>query len=262
MPDNPASDLSPSDMAKDAAARAAVALVEDGMRLGLGTGSTAAWMVRCLAARARAEGLSLTCVPTSTRTGALARALGLTVVGLDDVGALDLTIDGADEFDPEFRLIKGGGGAHLQEKIVAAASARMVVITDPSKEVAQLGAFPLPVEITPFGAGVTRARIEAVIAAAPVARRETRLRMAGDTPFLTDEGNLTLDLMLDRIDAPEALDAALLAIPGVVETGLFLGLCDTVVIGHPDGRAELRRKGAAPVISATDLSIAASLPAA
>lgn len=254
--------LSAADAGKLAASLCAVGLVEDGMRLGLGTGSTAAWMVRCLAARARAEGLTLTCVPTSSRTGALARALGLTVVTLDEVGHLDLTIDGADEFDPEFRLIKGGGAAHLQEKIVAGASDRMVVITDPSKEVAQLGAFPLPVEITPFGAGVTRARIEAVIAAAPVARRDTRLRMAGDRPLVTDEGNLIVDLMLDRIDAPEALDAALLAIPGVVETGLFLGICDTVVIGHPDGRAELRRKGVAPVISATDLSVAATLPAA
>lgn len=254
--------LSPADAGKLAASLCAVGQVEDGMRLGLGTGSTAAWMVRCLADRVRREGLQLICVPTSTRTGTLARALGLSVVTLEEAGRLDLTIDGADEFDPAFRLIKGGGGAHLQEKIVAAASAGMMVITDPSKEVAQLGAFPLPVEITPFGHPLTRARIEAVLAQAPVARRETALRMAGDQPFVTDEGNLIVDLMLDRIDAPEALDAALLAIPGVVETGLFLGMCDTVVIGHPDGRAELRRKGAAPAFFDTDLSVAATLPAA
>jgi ribose 5-phosphate isomerase A len=253
--------LSAADAGKLAASLCAVDLVEDGMRVGLGTGSTAAWMVRCLAHRATREALRLTCVPTSTRTGTLARVLGLTVVTLEDAGRLDVTIDGADEFDPQFRLIKGGGGAHLQEKIVAAASDRMVVITDPSKEVAQLGAFPLPVEITPFGQSVTRARIEAVLADAPVARREARLRLVDGKPFVTDEGNLTVDLFLDRIDAPEALDTALLAIPGVVETGLFLGICDTIVIGHPDGRAELRRKGAAPEIRAMDLSVVASLPA-
>lgn len=206
-------DLSPIDKAKFVAARRAVAYVENGMKLGLGTGSTAAWMVRCLAERIRDEGIRVVGVPTSTRTAELARQLGVPVASLDEVKWLDLTIDGADEVDQGLNLIKGGGAAHLQEKIVAGASDRMVVITDPSKEVAQLGAFPLPVEITPFGAGVTRARIEAVIAAAPVARRDTRLRMAGDRPLVTDEGNLIVDLMLDRIDAPEALDAALLGNP-------------------------------------------------
>ncbi|MEV8466469.1 ribose-5-phosphate isomerase RpiA [Fluviibacterium sp. DFM31] len=255
--------LSQADAGKFAAARGAVDLVEDGMKLGLGTGSTANWMVRALAARVAREGLTLTCVPTSTRTGDLARALGLTVVTLDEAGWLDLTIDGADEFDPALNLIKGGGGAHLQEKIVAAASDRMVVITDPSKDVAQLGAFPLPVEITPFGMGVTSKLIGKVLETAAVGARGSRLRMQGDAPFVTDEGNHIVDLALERIDAPADLAAALLQVPGVVETGLFLGLCDAVVIGHPDGRVETRRAdGSAPVFARVDPAEAAALPVA
>ena len=255
--------LSAADAGKFTASRGAVDLVEDGMRLGLGTGSTASWMVRCLAARVAREDLTLTCVPTSTRTGVLARALGLTVVGLDDAGWLDLTIDGADEFDPALNLIKGGGGAHLQEKTVAAASDRMVVITDPSKDVARLGAFPLPVEVTPFGLATTRKLIGRVLDGAAVGGRDTTVRMAGDTPFVTDEGNHIIDLRLERIDAPQDLADALLRIPGVVETGLFLGMCDTVVIGHPDGRVETRRAdGSAPRFAQVDLAEAAMLPVA
>lgn len=255
--------LSAADAGKFTAARGAVDLVEDGMRLGLGTGSTANWMVRCLAARAARENLTLTCVPTSTRTGALARALGLNVVALDDAGWLDLTIDGADEFDPALNLIKGGGGAHLQEKIVAAASDRMVVITDPSKDVAQLGAFPLPVEVTPFGMGTTEKLIARALEDAAVGARATAVRMAGDGPFVTDEGNHIIDLGVERIDAPQALADALLRIPGVVETGLFLGMCDAVVIGHADGRVETRHAdGRVPSIAQVDLAEAAALPAA
>jgi ribose 5-phosphate isomerase A len=155
-----AADLSPIDQAKFVAARRSVDFVESGMKLGLGTGSTAAWMVRCLAERVREEGLSVTCVATSSRTADLARHLGLKVVGLDETKWLDLTIDGADEFDANLNLIKGGGAALLQEKIVATASDRMIVIADAAKEVAQLGAFPLPVEVIPFGWQTTKALIE------------------------------------------------------------------------------------------------------
>ena len=143
--------LTPIDRAKFAAARRAVDLVEDGMKLGLGTGSTAAWMVRALAERVREENLRLTCVATSRRTAELRREVGLKILPLDEAGWLDLTIDGTDEFDTDLTLIKGGGGALLMEKIVATASDRMVVITDASKEVKTLGHFPLPVEVIPFG---------------------------------------------------------------------------------------------------------------
>lgn len=254
--------LSAADRGKLAASLRAVELVVDGMKLGLGTGSTASWMVRALAARAAREHLRLTCVATSARTAELATALGLTVTDLDAAGALDLTIDGADEFDPAFRLIKGGGAAHLREKIVARASERMAVITDPSKEVAMLGAFPLPVELTPFAHLTTLRHIETTLAGADVGTRGVALRMAGDTPLRTDEGNHIVDLSLGRIGDPAALDAALIAIPGVVDTGLFVGLCDTIVIGHTDGRAETRRQDHAPEVSTMDLSVAATLPAA
>jgi ribose 5-phosphate isomerase A len=245
---------------KYAAARCASDLVADGMRLGLGTGSTAAWMVRCVAARVRDEGLRLTCVPTSTRTAALARSLGLNVVDLDRAGWLDLTIDGADEFDPALNLIKGGGGALLQEKVVAAASDRMVVITDPSKEVAALGGFPLPVEVLQFGRATSLRQIEAVLAAHGHGGTRIGLRMARADPFVTDEGNHILDLHLQRIDAPAALATDLLAIPGVVETGLFLGMCAQVVIGHEDGTAETLLADGTRTQARVDPAGAARLP--
>ncbi|MGY6410220.1 MAG: ribose-5-phosphate isomerase RpiA [Alkalilacustris sp.] len=236
-------DLSPADQAKLAAARRSVALVEDGMKLGLGTGSTAAWMVRCLAERVREEGLRLSCVPTSQATAALAARLGLTLTTLDETPRLDLTIDGTDEFDPDFNLIKGGGGAHLREKIVATASADLLVIADASKEVGTLGAFPLPVEVIEFGLAATRAQIADALAAEDLPGTESRLRMAGSAPFRTDQGNLILDLHLHRIPDPRRLALLLNRIPGVVENGLFLGLCSRVVIGHADGSTELREAG-------------------
>ena len=232
--------LTPIDRAKFAAARRAVDLVEDGMKLGLGTGSTAAWMVRCLAERVRQEGLRLICVPTSSRTAELARDMGLRVASLDDAGWLDLTIDGADEFDEDLSLIKGGGGALLQEKIVATASDRMIVITDASKEVRTLGAFPLPVEVIPFGGQASRMLIEELLAAMDVLGHHVSLRMNGARPFVTDEGNHILDLALGRIGNPRQLSLALNQVPGVVENGLFVDICDAVVIGHGDGRVELR----------------------
>ncbi|KPQ06747.1 MAG: ribose 5-phosphate isomerase RpiA [Rhodobacteraceae bacterium HLUCCA12] len=235
-----AQQLSPADRAKFAAARRAVDCVEDGMKLGLGTGSTAAWMVRCLAERAREESLRLSCVATSTRTAELARGLGLRVMSLDEAGWLDLTIDGADEFDADLTLIKGGGGALLQEKIVATASDRMIVITDASKEVRTLGAFPLPVEVIPFGAQASRLLIEELLGGLDVMGTTASLRMDGARPFVTDEGNHILDLALGRIGNPRQLSLALNQVPGVVENGLFIDICDAVVIGYPDGRVEMR----------------------
>ena len=232
--------LTPVDRAKYAAARRAVDLVEDGMKVGLGTGSTAAWMVRALATRAREEGLRLTCVPTSSRTAVLARELGLKVVPLDEAGWLDLTIDGTDEFDADLTLIKGGGGALLMEKIVATASDRMVVITDASQEVKTLGGFPLPVEVIPFGWQASRMLVEELLNAMDVMGTQATLRMNGSRPFNTDEGNYILDLALGRIGNPRQLSLALNQVPGVVENGLFIDICDAVVIGYGDGRVELR----------------------
>src|SRR6056297_2527021 len=156
-------ELSPIDKAKFVAAKRSVDYVEDGMRVGLGTGSTAAWMVRCLGELVRDEGLKIKGVPISTRTAELARDVGIEVISLDEARWLDVTIDGADEFDGDLNLIKGGGGAHLQEKIVATASDMMIVITDPSKKVEHLGAFPLPVEVIPFGWQTTKALIEEML---------------------------------------------------------------------------------------------------
>lgn len=233
-------ELSPIDKAKYAAARRSVDFVENGMKLGLGTGSTAAWMVRCLAERVKAEGLNLTCVTTSTRTAELATELGLAIVAMDDVKWLDLTIDGADEFDPNLNLIKGGGAALLQEKIVATASDRMIVIADAAKEVAQLGAFPLPVEVVPFGWQTTRALIEETLFSLDVLNREVSLRLEDGKPLRTDEGHYILDLDLRRIGNPRQLALVLNQIPGVVENGLFIDICDVVVIGHGDGRVTVR----------------------
>ncbi|ETX16185.1 ribose 5-phosphate isomerase [Roseivivax halodurans JCM 10272] len=233
-------ELSPMDKAKFVAASRAADLVEDGMRVGLGTGSTAAWLVRRLGERVREEGLKIRGVPTSSRTAALAREEGIEVVSLDEAGWLDLTIDGADEFDADLNLIKGGGGALLQEKIVATASERMVVIADAAKEVAHLGRFPLPVEVVPFGRDTTEALIAEMLEAMDVMGRETRLRMDGEVPFVTDEGNHIIDLHLGRIGRPRQLAMILNQIPGVVENGLFIDICDMVVVGHSDGRTELR----------------------
>jgi len=232
-------DLSPADRAKKAAADRAVDFVQDGMRLGLGTGSTAYFMVRRLAERVRAEGLRVVGVPTSTRTAEQARAEGLRVVTLDQAGWLDLTIDGADEFDPMLRLIKGGGGAHLQEKVVAAASDRMIVISDEAKRVARLGAFPLPVEVLKFGWQSSERHVARALADLGYVEPGIVRRVKDGTPFVTDEGNFILDLHLGTIVDPEELSRALNQIPGLVENGLFLNMCDLVIVGHGDGSSEL-----------------------
>jgi len=219
---------------KRAAAARALEFVRPGMRLGLGTGTTAAHFVEVLAARVRA-GLSVVAVPTSEATRAQAARLGITLTTLDDTPQLDLTVDGADEIGPDLTLIKGGGGALLREKIVAAASARMVVIADESKCFPVLGQFPLPVEIVPFGATVTRQQVET--AAADVGDPgPARLRLdRSGRAFVTDSGHWLLDAQLRRITDPRALANRLSAIPGVMEHGLFIGLAQTAIVAGPDG---------------------------
>ncbi len=228
--------LSPIDTAKFVAAKKAVGYVEDGMKMGLGTGSTAAWMVRCLGELVREEGLDIVGVPTSSRTAELARQQGIKVISLDEAKWLDLTIDGADEFDPELNLIKGGGGALLQEKIVATASDQMIVISDVSKQVDMLGAFPLPVEVIPFGWQTTKALVEETLVSMDVLGQQSTVRMNGDAAYVTDEGNHIIDLHLQRIGNARQLALVLNQIPGVVENGLFIDICDKVIIGHGDGR--------------------------
>ncbi len=233
-------ELSPIDKAKFVAAKRSVDHIEDGMRVGLGTGSTAAWMVRCLGERVREDGLRIRGVPTSTRTADLAREVGIEVISLDEAKWLDVTIDGADEFDADFNLIKGGGGALLHEKIVATASDQMIMIADVGKEVGTLGAFPLPVEIIPFGWQTTKSLIEELLINMDVLGRNATLRMSGQRLFTTDEGNYIVDLHLGRIGNPHQLAMALNQVPGVVENGLFLDICDVVILGYGDGRVETR----------------------
>lgn len=222
------------DEAKRMAAARAADCVRSGMRLGLGTGSTAAFFVDILGAMVR-DGLDVVGVPTSERTRAQAEKLGIRLSTLDETPELDITVDGADEFDPALRLIKGGGGALLREKIVASASARMIVITDSTKEVATLGRFPLPVEVDRFGLESTRRHVERAIAASGMSAAAV-LRKGGDGhAFVTDGGHAILDCALGAIPDPEALAARLVAIPGVVEHGLFLGLASAVIVAAPDG---------------------------
>lgn len=215
-------------------AERAVTFVEPGMKLGLGTGSTAAKFVDLLAAKVRA-GLDVLCVPTSEATRAQAEKLSIRLTTLDETPFLDLTIDGADELDSSLRLIKGGGGALLHEKIVATASDRMIVIADASKRVDVLGAYPLPVEVVRFGLAATRRLIERLAADAGC-KGPIKLRLGPDgQPFVTDSGNWLFDCGFGRIDEPEALDEALKLIPGVVESGLFLDIADAAIVAGPNG---------------------------
>ena len=227
-----------AEAAKRAAAEKALEFVEPGMKLGLGTGSTAEAFIDLLGPRV-AEGLKLTCVPTSERTGVRAEKRGIPLMTLDAAGWLDLTIDGADEIDPDLNLIKGGGGALLIEKIVASASDRMIVIADAGKRVETLGRFPLPVEVTPFGWETTRAVVEQLAGAYDLETSSCTLRMRGDEPFLTDEGNLILDLHAGRIGEPVDLAYALNSVPGVVDNGLFIALADAAIIADDDGVCEV-----------------------
>lgn len=239
--------LAPADIAKRAAAERALDMVDDGMTLGLGTGSTAAWFVRLLSERIRSPGLDVIGVATSSATVWLAEELKVPLRRPDEVERIDLTVDGADEIDQRFNLTKGGGAALLQEKIVATASERMVVIADDTKYRPFLGAFPLPVEVIRFGVGLTERAIAAVLEEMDVDGRRIVLRTGSNGPVVTDEGHFIVDLHLGRIGDPAALAAALVAIPGVVETGLFIGTATSVILGRPDGSAEvLYRPGSEP----------------
>jgi ribose 5-phosphate isomerase A len=229
---------SSADALKRAAAERAAALVGDGMRVGLGTGSTAAHLVALLGERVRA-GLTLMAVPTSEATRRQAHAEGIPLTTLDETPELDITIDGADEIDGALRLIKGGGGALLREKIVAAASRRMIVIADGSKRVERLGRFPLPVEVVPFGLGATRRAVEAAFRRSGCPG-DARVRTGPDgAPFVTDDGHFILDAGVGAIPDPEGLASSLAAIPGVVEHGLFLGLASGAILATEAGLHEL-----------------------
>ncbi len=222
--------LSPQDAAKKAAAEAACKHVRDGTIVGLGTGSTADFAVRHLGERVK-EGLRIRGVPTSLKTERLAREVGIPLVDLNEVEAIDVTIDGADEVDPKLDLIKGLGGALLREKIVASLTARQVIVVDPSKIVPKLGTrSPLPVEVLPFGWAVVERRL----------RKEGHhptLRQKEGKPVLTDNGNLVLDVRFPEGIADAArLERDLNNVPGVVENGLFLGMTWRVVVGEADGR--------------------------
>jgi ribose 5-phosphate isomerase A len=215
------------------AAAAALEHVEDGMRLGIGTGSTADEFVRLLAGKV-AEGFKIQGVPTSERTARLCLELGVPLKSLDELPELDLTVDGADEVDAALNLIKGGGGALLREKIVAAASTRMIVIADETKVVETLGAFPLPIEINPFGATATRIAIEKLASRLGLTG-EIAPRMTTKELFITDGGHYILDASFGRIPDAEALGDELKSIPGVVEHGLFINLASLAVIAGQSG---------------------------
>jgi len=222
-----------ADEAKRKAAAHAVSLVRPGMRLGLGSGSTATHFVDLLGAKVRA-GLDVLCVPTSERTRAQAADLDIPLTTLDDLDELDLVVDGADEFDQARRLIKGGGGALLREKIVASASARMVVIADRSKSVATLGRFPLPIEVNPFGLAATIRLVGAAASRCSCVGPIT-LRQKQGHVFVTDGGHYILDCAFGTISDPPALAAALVMVPGVVEHGLFLNFATAIIIADAAG---------------------------
>ena len=223
-----------ADAQKRAAAARAVEFVRPGMRLGLGTGSTAKHFVELIGERVR-SGLNIVAVPTSEATLADAKRCGIELTTLDETPQLDLTVDGADEIGPDLCLIKGGGGALLREKIVAAASARMIVIADRSKWVTTLGRFPLPIEVVSFGLVATQRAIEKAIGAIQRPGPLTLRRGKDGHAFVTDGGHWIVDAALGRVDEPTALAHALSGVPGVVEHGLFIGLAHMAIIGGPDG---------------------------
>jgi len=230
-----ANDPKTSDLEKAAAARASLRFVRDGMTLGLGTGSTAAHVVRFLGEQVKA-GLKIRGIPTSVHTQELAASLGIPLTTLDECQQIDVDIDGADEFDPQLHLIKGGGGALLREKIIASASRQVVIIADSSKQVAVLGKFPLPVEVIPFAQPLVAKRITA--SGATVKLRKD----AKGNPFVTDEGHHILDCSFGQIPDPPALARKLSDMPGVVEHGLFIDLATVVLCAKGENVTEFRRK--------------------
>ena len=216
------------------AAERAVSYIQDGMTVGLGTGSTSAFAIHALGRRFQAEPLALRCIATSRESEELGRSYGLPFALFDDVPYFDITIDGADEIDPQFRLIKGAGGALVREKIVAAATRTEIIIVDEGKVKAALGARPLPVAILPYAWQWTQAKIERQFGiTAP------RRQASAQEPFLSDDGLFILDLEFGApLPTPDTLEQQLKMIVGVVETGLFVGLCQRVIIGYEDGHLE------------------------
>lgn len=220
---------------KREAARHALTQVHDKMRLGLGTGSTARHFVDLLGLRMKQEGLQIIAVPTSDATREQARSLGIPLTTLDETPELDVTVDGADEIDPDLNLIKGGGGAHLREKMVALASKKLIIIADETKRVARLGRFPLPLEVMSFGLASTQTRLQAVLAAHGCTSPLTLRKKADGSLFLTDSGNLILDAECGAIASASALAQALDAVTGLVEHGLFIGLAKTAILATSSG---------------------------
>jgi ribose 5-phosphate isomerase A len=232
-----------TDAQKRAAAARAVDFIESGMKVGLGTGSTAEYFLEALAERLRDGRLrDVVGTPTSRRTEEKARSLGIPVADLNELRALDVVVDGADEADANLNLIKGGGGALLREKIVAASASRMIVIADESKYVRQLGSFPLPVEVVAFGHVTTEARLQPVVQYSGYKEFTIALRRKADgSEFRTDSGNVIYDVHLNKIRSPEVLSDLLHRVPGVVEHGLFLELASLLVLGGPDGARVIER---------------------
>ncbi|WP_455241321.1 ribose-5-phosphate isomerase RpiA [Petrachloros mirabilis] len=217
------------DSLKQAAALKAVEYVADGMVVGLGTGSTAKHMVIALGEKVKA-GMKLRGVATSQETAMLAKQSGITLIDADNRWVIDVAIDGADQVDPQFNLIKGGGGALLKEKIVAASARKFIVLIDHTKQVPVLGGtFPLPIEVVPFGWGSTAREIEALT------KSHVVLRERNGSPFKTEAGNVIVDVHVGRIDHPKDLEIALNQIPGIVETGLFVDRTDLLIVGTPHG---------------------------
>ena len=221
---------------KQEAGEAACTYVSNGMKVGLGTGSTVKYTILELGRRVRELGLEIVGVPTSLATRDLAKEVGIPLAELDELDGLDVVIDGTDEFDPSFQLIKGGGAALLREKIVAQSSARMVVVADERKQVQRLGAFPLPIEVTPFSFKTTQRAIERSLEC------NTSLRMTDQGPLLTDNGNYIIDAQTGpSIDDPKDTERVLLNIAGVVQVGLFIDMCDVVVLASGTGVSVLTK---------------------
>lgn len=232
--------VSDQDKAKWAAGVTAIrTYLRDGMKVGLGSGTTSHWFVRALAGPVR-DGLDVVGAATSSTTLRIAKEVGVPIADLDELGELDITIDGADEIDRHGTMIKGGGACLLWEKIVAAASARMVAIVDDTKLKERLGRFPLPVEVIPFGARSTERHLRRLLAEFGYEDLRITLRRRGGEPLVTDSGHWILDVELEEIRDAHALSPRFNLIPGVVEHGLFTGIASEIVIGHPDGTAEVR----------------------
>ena len=230
------------DRAKLAAGHKAIdAYLRDGMRIGLGSGTTSHWFVRALGARIKAEGLDIAGVPTSTATRDIAREVGVPLLDLNDVERLDITIDGADEIDRAGRMIKGGGACLLWEKMVARASERMAAVVDDGKVVDTLGKFPLPVEVVRFGWKSTQRELRALLSQFGHGEARIALRGGEASPVVTDSGHYLLDCHLGRIVEPDRLAPHFNQIPGVVEHGLFVGIAHEIVVGHADGSGEVIR---------------------